>query len=305
MIEPTNRLMEIALKHKVYFVFFIDAGYLWQLKNQAHIQSCKNDFVLVSEQIKQLVKQGHEIGLHIHPHWEDCIFENNAWKINVSRYKLSDFNENEIENIITKYHETIINIVGNPCRSFRAGGWCIQPFSKIKPALLKNNIFIDSSVYKNGYHQFSAQSYDFRNAPDKTEWNFENDECVEDSTGKFTEVAISSDHLPPTFFVNLYLKMKIDPAEFRPMGDGSWLKDKKKIYRQFYSYTNHFACCDGFFASRLKTILLKLESEKKKRMVVLGHPKSLAECSFKYLDEFISFSTKKGYNIVNLDDDLK
>ena len=300
IIEPTNHLFEMASKHNVKFVFFVDAGYLWHLKKYLHIESCLKDFNLISEQLKRLNLAGHEIALHVHPHWEDSLYENSSWKMNVSRYKLSDFKESEIEQIITKYHQTLIDITGKRCQSFRAGGWCIQPFSNIKNALIKNSIFVDSSVYKNGYHQFTAQSYDFRNAPDKTEWRFNDDECIEQSNGKFTEIAITPNLLSPVFFFNLYLRMKLNPHKFKPMGDGSWLKDKHKIYKQFYSLTNHFACCDGFFASRLKSILINLEKEKKDRMLILGHPKSMAKCSFQYLDEFIKFSLNKGYKINTL-----
>lgn len=300
MIDPTNLLIDIAKKSNSTFTFFVDAGYLWQLKNHVDNVSCKKDYHLVSNQIKKLHDNGHEIALHIHPHWEDSFFENNEWKINVNRYKLSNFSEVEIEKIVSKYHQVLIEITGKACKSFRAGGWCIQPFHKIKNALVKNDIFVDSSVYKNGYHQFTAQSYDFRNAPNKTEWHFEEDECIEHLHGKFTEVAITPNVLAPLFYMNLYLKMKFNPDEFKPMGDGSWLKDKKKIYKQFYTFTNHFACCDGFFASRLKPILLNLEKEEKQRMLVLGHPKSMAKCSFNYLEEFINFSKNKGYEINRL-----
>ncbi len=301
LIEPTNLLFDLAKKHDVKFVFFVDAGFLWHLKKYLHIEKCKAEFDRVSEQIKKLSDNGHEIALHVHPHWEDSIFENSTWKINVNRYKLSDFNDSGVEQIITKYHQTLIEITGKSCKSFRAGGWCMQPFSKIKKALEKNNIFVDSSVYRNGFHQYTAQSYDFRTAPDKTEWNFEDNECIENTAGKFSEIAITPSVLSPSFYFGLYLRMKLNPGKFKPMGDGTWLKDKNKIYKQFYSRTDHFACCDGFFASRLKPILLNLELEAgKNRMLILGHPKSMAKCSFTYLDEFIFFAKNKGYNITTL-----
>ncbi|MGZ4042177.1 MAG: polysaccharide deacetylase family protein [Bacteroidia bacterium] len=300
MLEPTQQLIELAAKHNALFVFFVDAGFLWQLKNYANHPGCKKEFDLISEQLKMLCNAGHEIGLHVHPHWEDSVFESDSWKINVKRYKLSDFSEEEVQKIISKYHQTLIDITGKRCLSFRAGGWCIQPFEKIRPALVLNNIMVDSSVYKNGYQFFTAQSYDFRNAPDKAKWKFENNECVEDNKGGFTEIAISPDRISPFFYMDLYLRMKLDPIKYKPIGDGAWLKNKKRIYKQFYSYTDHFACCDGFFASRLRHILIRNEKSNKDRMLVLGHPKSMAKCSFEYLDRFLEFSIKRGYKITTL-----
>lgn len=305
MLEPTEELIRIASQHQSAFVFFVDAGFIFQLQHHRHISQCHSDYEKVSAQLKQLDALGHEIALHVHPHWEDSRFENGKWNIDTRRYKLSDFSETEIENIIDKYHAALSAITGKRCTSFRAGGWCIQPFLKIKNALKKNGIYTESSVYKNGYHQFTAQRYDFRKAPDKAEWNFEDDECTEIKNGTFTEAAITPDLISPLFYFKLYFKMKSDPGQYKPIGDGSWLKDKKKIYKQFYSFTRHFACCDGYFASRLKNNLLNSEAENKNRMLVLGHPKSMAKCSFAYLDEFIGFAKEKGYSCVTLHEDFK
>ena len=164
ILKPTQLLINIARKHQVPFIFFVDAGYLWQLKNHIHIESCKRDYNKIALQLTELKKDGHEIALHIHPLWEDSFFVENKWNINTTRYKLADFNEIEIDQIITKYHQAIIDIVHVPCKSYRAGGWCIQPFNFIKNPLIKNNILVDSTIYPHGLHNSNAHQYDFTNA---------------------------------------------------------------------------------------------------------------------------------------------
>ena len=94
--------------------------------------------------------------------------------------------------------------------------------------------------------------------------------------------------------------MKSNPIVYKPIGDGNWLVDKKRIYKHFYTPTNHFACADGFFASRLPSILKRLESEKKDKMMVLSHPKSMASYSFQTLDNFISVALNKGHQICKI-----
>lgn len=300
ILEPTQLLIQLASKHQIPLIFFIDAGYLYQLKKNHENKYCKNWFEKISSQLKQLHEMGHEIALHVHPHWEDCVIEKDKWIINTKRYKLSDFSKQEAEEIITKYNTTLTEITGVKCRSFRAGGWCIQPFNHIQQALQKNELLIDSSLYSKGYHNSPAHSYDFRNCPDKPEWNFNDDCCVEDLKGRFKEIAITSDFILPTFYMSLYLKMKSNPEYYKPMGDGSWLKDKFKIYKQFYSSTNHFACADGYFASRLKQLLIKQSKLNSSRMMVLSHPKSMAKCSFDLLDEFIKFAKGNGHEFTTL-----
>lgn len=297
ILEPTEQLIAIAAKHQVSFIFFVDAGYLYRLKNYLHIASCKQDYLKISAQLKQLVLAGHEIALHIHPHWEDCRFENEAWRIDTTRYKLADFTEEEVMAIVTKYHLAIREITGKPCLSYRAGGWCIQPFAPIKKALAANGIFTDSTVYYKGYHASAAHAYDFRTASDLAEWSFENDPCVEVKTGMFKEISVTPDRIPFLFYWQLYLNMRSDPTLYKPVGDGKWLADRKRIYKHFYTATDHFACCDGFFASRLKPVLAKAEKQQKNRIMILSHPKSMAPYSFTALDEFITFARSKGHTI--------
>ncbi len=295
ILEPTQKLMDIAAKHKVPFIFFVDAGYLFQLKKYEHIEICKKDYDMIALQLKQIGSLGHEIALHVHPHWEDCRFENNQWLIDTTRYKLADFAEQEITEIVSKYHNVLKDIIGKPCKSYRAGGWCIQPFEPIKKALAENNIFIDSTVYYKGFHESGAHTYDFTKAPDLSEWNFENDPCVESKTGKFKEIAVTPDQIPPLFYWKLYFKMRSNPLLYKPVGDGNWLVDRKRIYKHFYTSTNHFACCDGFFASRLTSVLNNAEKQKRSRMMVLSHPKSMAPYSFNTLDEFITLAKSNGH----------
>lgn len=294
IIEPTELLMKLSRKHQIPFIFFVDAGYLVQLAKSDHSQ-CNSDLEKVSTQLKTLVNEGHQLGLHVHPHWEDCQFENGKWNVQTKRYKLADFSKAEAENILTKYHRALAGISGTKITAFRAGGWCVQPFLHIKDALKNIGITTDSSVYFNGYHDSPAHAYDFTSAKDKAEWKFENDCCVEELFGTFTEVSITPDTIGAGFYWSLYFKMKRSPGKYKPMGDGMWLKDKARIYKQFYAGTHHFACADGYFSSRLKSNLKRCEEKNFTRMMVLSHPKSLAPCSFEYLDEFILFAKQRGH----------
>ena len=92
MIEPTNRLLEISQRYNSKFTFFVDSG---MLVKGANVDSFKNDLDEVNKQIRNWDSQGHETGLHIHPHWEDTKW-NNGWEFNLNRYKLSDFEAEEI-----------------------------------------------------------------------------------------------------------------------------------------------------------------------------------------------------------------
>ncbi len=300
ILEPTQQLLELAEKNKIPLIFFVDAGYLVQLKNHSQHSQCKADLEKISAQISKLSAAGHQIALHVHPHWEDCKFDGEKWIIDTKRYKLSDLSKEEASQVISKYAKALFDMTGAICTAYRAGGWCVQPFTHIKEALKQNGITIDSSVYFNGYHDSPAHSYDFRTAKDKAEWKFENDPCTEDPSGSFKEISITPDKIGPLFYWELYFKMKSAPEKFKPLGDGMWLKDKGRIYKQFHSSTDHFACADGYFSSRLIKNLEDCEQKKFERMMVLSHPKSLAPCSFDYLNEFILLAKQRGHTFAVL-----
>lgn len=300
ILEPTDLLRKLAKKHQVPFIFFVDAGYLVRLKDHSKDPICAAYLAAMCKQLQQLDAEGHQIALHVHPHWEDSWFDEGKWTVDTKRYKLSDHSKEEAERIILKYDHMLSQITGKKCTAFRAGGWCIQPFSHIKEALKKNGLMIDSSVYSRGYHDSPAHSYDFRSAPHKAEWKFENDCCVEDQTGSFKEISITPDRIGARFYWDLYFKMRSSPQRYKPMGDGMWLKDKGRIYKQFYSSTDHFACADGYFSSRLKKNLFECEQSNLDHMMVLSHPKSLAPCSFDYLDEFIALTKERSHKITVL-----
>ncbi len=67
----------------------------------------------------------------------------------------------------------------------------MQPFSKLKKAFQENNITLDSSVFRNGHYVSENYDYDFRGAPDKDIYRFEDDPVKENTNGYFTELPIS------------------------------------------------------------------------------------------------------------------
>lgn len=288
IIYPTSELIRIAEKYNVRFVFFIDCGFILKLDQyRKEYPQLNEDHKKITDQIKYLSDTGHDIQLHIHPHWEDSFYDGKKWVINVSRYKLSDFNEAEIDEIVVRYKKILTDITNKPVFAFRAGGWCLQPFEKLKAAFLKNKISLDSSVFKNGYFSSEQYSYDFTNAPDKDIYKFNEDVTVEDRNGYFTEVPISPIKNSPLFFWKLFLLGRKDPYMHKPLGDGQAMPApgyRKKLLTKF---TNNPVSVDGYNAHLLQKALNNLSKNNKKNMVVIGHPKALSRYSILMLEEFV------------------
>ena len=152
IIDPTNELLSIVDPFNIKIVFFVDVGFLIKLHDNKEMhQKLRSDYALITNQIKYLSENGHAIGLHIHPHWENSVYDGNEWIFDLSQYKLSDCSKKEAYNIIIKYNTFLENLINKKPVAYRAGGWSAQPFSYWKKGLSDAGIFIDSTVYPKGY----------------------------------------------------------------------------------------------------------------------------------------------------------
>lgn len=296
IIQPTSELIRIAEKYNVHFSFFVDCGFILKLDEyRKKFPQLENDYKAITEQVHYLSAKGHDIQLHIHPHWEDSYYNGERWVIDVKRYKLVDFTETEIADIVYRYKKILTDITGKTIFTYRAGGWCLQPFNKLKKAFKENNISLDSSVFKNGFYVSENYNYDFRTAPDKDIYRFENDPSKEDLNGSFTELPITGIKNSPLFFWTLFLLGRKNPHLHKPLGDGRAMPApgyRKKLLTQT---TENPVSIDGYNARLLERSLKRSLKKSFKNMVVIGHPKALSRYSIQKLEEFVK-KNKENHN---------
>ena len=294
IIYPTSELIRIAEKHNVRFNFFVDCGFILKLNEyREKFPVLEKDYKAITEQVKYLSNTGHDIQLHIHPHWEDSYFDGKRWVIDIKRYKLADFSHAEIADIVVRYKKVLVDLTNKNIFAFRAGGWCLQPFSMLVKVFKENNITLDSSVFRNGYFSSKQYAYDFRNAPEKDIYRFENDVVVEDKNGFFTELPISPIKNSPLFFWMLFLLGRKNPFLHKPLGDGQAMPApgyRKKLLTKF---TNNPVSVDGYNSSLLQKALGGLSKKKCEHMVIIGHPKALSRYSIQKIEEFVIRNKEK------------
>lgn len=291
MIEPTNQLLKILDPFNIKASFFIDSGYILKLNEyRQRYPILENDYQDITSQIKSLSKNGHDIQLHIHPHWEDSYFDGKQWIIDTTRYRLHDFNDNEIDSIVYKYKKVLTDLVGDKIFTFRAGGWCLQPFDRLKSSLKKYNIWLDSTVFENGNNKSPTHFFNFSNPPKRTLWKFNNNPLIEDKAGFFTEVPISSYSISPLFFWKLAYYKKFSKPKYKAFGDGSAASSGSKLnkLKMLTQYTYGVVSIDGIRASYLnKAYYAFLKKEEHQNFVIIGHPKAISEYSLEKLEELI------------------
>lgn len=295
IIKPTQAIMNIAKKHQVQMVFFVDVGYLKQLEvYRRQFSQVQEEYQKITQQIKDLVAQGHDCQLHIHPHWEDVTHDGMQWQMNVNRYKLVDFEEEKIIEIVSEYKQILESLTQKPVVAYRAGGWCLQPFSKIKKAFLKAGLLYDSTVFPGGKNTKGNYFYDFTSVPNKDAWRFSDDLCVENPNGEFLEFPISNWTYSALFFWRLFVWGRLDPKNHKPMGDGYPMPSPGMKKQMLTKGMTLSASVDGYFVTKLNQVVQKNQKKGWKQTVIIGHPKAATHFALKQLDQFIENQLRKG-----------
>jgi hypothetical protein len=300
LIEPTRALLGVAERHGARLAFFVDAGFILRLR--AHMRqsaALRGQHDAICRQVEALVRAGHEIQLHVHPHWEGSRWTENGWEIDVARFALHAFEPDAIDDIVGRYAGVLRELAGRDAAfAYRAGGWVIQPFAMLRPALLRHGVTIDSSVFRGGRNAGRVQRYDFRDAPAKGKWRFDDDPLREDPAGAFLEIPIASHRLRPDFFWRFAASKKLGGARHRAFGDGHAIAmEGGDLLRKLLLPTASVVSIDGYKASFLAAAAADYEAGGMEDFVVIGHPKALTPYSLERLDAYLAKGREVvGYN---------
>lgn len=291
MIRPTEHICRVLENLGVRGVFFVDAGYLAKLKElSGGVPRLQADYQKVTEQLHQIHQRGHDVQLHVHPHWEDVRWDGKGWRMDTERYRIHSFSELEIADIVQRYKVILETIINRKVFAYRAGGWCLQPFCKIERALRASNIWLDSSVFCGGLAKSGSHYYDFRDAPADSSWRFTSDPTVIDSDGSFVEVPISSIRMSAPFFWRLAFSRLKRVSENQSFGDGISVRTgyRDKFKSLLFGATTPVST-DGEKSIFLMGALRKFQQRcmPEDYFVTIGHPKASTFKSLERMEEFV------------------
>ena len=174
LFDPSQKLSDALTEEGVRATYYADVCSVFQYQKYG-VSSYTEQF---TDQICKLYQSGHDIQLHIHPNWLNSTYENGKWTISSKGYKLHDFDLNENGNgrhLLKQGKEYLENTLRSVndnyrCIAYRAGGFCIQPETKLFEALLENGIIIDSSVAQKQVAVATVQDYNFKKIPNALNW---------------------------------------------------------------------------------------------------------------------------------------
>lgn len=285
LLEPTAAVAKIMEQAGHRLVLFVDVGCLLALKRS---QWRQQQYQTVRNQLASLYRTGHDVQLHIHPHWEDSSFGELHCNLDISRYRLHDFDADEIHDIVGRYKTELEDVIGDSVTAYRAGGWCIQPFEKLAPALKAHNVRIDSTVFRKGVSSDLGREFDFMDAPDADTWRFSKDPGVEDAGGEFLEVSISSVTLSPVYFLRNELRKRLAPERHSAFGDGAYIQHGSQyVLDRLLKRSVNPASVDGGKAAALPQAYRHTMASKRSLLNAMGHPKALTAFGLTTLQRFL------------------
>lgn len=291
LLKPINALVQLLNQHNIKVSLFVDAGYLRQLeKHSQRFPQLLAEKSQIQQQLLSLSAQGHDIQLHIHPHWQDSYYDGQAWVIDTTRYRLHDFSPQAQLDIVKKYKKTLEGYTTKPIFAYRAGGWCLQPFEKISSALRQQGLWLDSTLFQNGFSDDPARWFNFKNMPRDGQWHFDNDPLLKQKNGYFCEVPISAVKTSPLFFWKLALLKLYAQKNFIPFGDGhAMIASKSYYFQRLTAPTYGPVMIDGAKAGQLQHAFKQHLAQHDKAHIfnVMGHPKSLSPYSLTQLKAFL------------------
>ena len=282
IIDPTIQLLKALDSVGGKATFFVD--YLMLKYMKAENDHTRKDAALVIEQIKDIVRRGHRIELHIHPHWVDAKYIDNKWVfLDFSHYCLISFPQKEITQMFvegTEMLETIAREVDPNYKiiAYRAGGWAILPFYIMKEGFLKAGIKVDSSVTHGKVIHAYGYDLDFTDVPKEGIYKFSHDVKRMDPKGEFVESQICTfRHGVISTILNLYYH-HMHPELFKKLTDGTHnRKDEKRTLSKPLSRWEVLHQVQCFGLGGLPSYLLNYEIRKSKQshVVIISHPKDI------------------------------
>jgi hypothetical protein len=290
MVEPTDLLLDMSEKYTIPMTFFIDTHFLIRLnKFKKEFPELENDWLAIKNQLNRMARLKCSIELHIHPHWERSFFNGKNWICNTkNNYKLADFEMSEAKDIVEKNIAFMQTELGVRPTAFRAGGWCIEPFSLLKESFKTHGIRIDSTVMPRCKFFGGEYSFDFSHLKQFQKiFQFEDSTSIPTEMGHFTEVPIATARYSPIFSWMNYITGRLFPKTYKPYGDGTFISQPGKKRKTLTQHTWNHASLDGYYSKRTYKIFKLFLRKNASNFVIIAHPKGMTPYSMNRLEKFI------------------
>lgn len=170
LLKPTEKISQMLKELGVSATFFADV-----YCPEAYRRLGKHEFAdAFDEQLRFLVQQGHDVQLHMHPHWKKASQVGARVEFPREAYRIHNWMEDGSDAVVRQMVHDGVNYLNRVilpvksdyrCLAFRAGGYCLQPEKELVSILYQEGIRIDSSVCQGMAHDGDGMYYDYCTHP--------------------------------------------------------------------------------------------------------------------------------------------
>jgi hypothetical protein len=176
LFEPTAKMMEVCKDLGIPLTFFPDICSVW-----AHRKFGLDDYAeQFEDQMRRAIRNGHDVQLHLHPHWLFATYQNGEWAHCPERMYLSECGfgreADSAGEIVARGINYLSKLVkadqpSYQCLAFRASGLALQPQEReLLAVLLANGIRMDCSIAKGLMLRTDTVQIDYHNMPAQANW---------------------------------------------------------------------------------------------------------------------------------------
>lgn len=306
LFQPTQKLLDLAEQLDIKVTLFTDVLCAIRFKDWDYAYFYKPYL----QQIQTAFNNGHDVQLHLHPHWLTSDYEDGKF-IPSNDYSLTDFHSEkagfDIQKIIQLGVQFLKESIHNPdycCNAFRAGGYNLGD-EVSRPVILhelhRNGIKYDSSIAKGYYFNSEISEVDYRRMPQECNWYLSsNDILNKEDNSSLLEIPIASIPKSP-FEIPTFFKMK--KYAFRaPLergfqihdGKPGSIKNKIKAFLSsrmlgFDNYTYEYS----YLLKILDYNIKKYNNEETIMLCAVGHPKTMSNYAYDMMSHFVLNAQKK------------
>ena len=321
IIEPTERILALANEYNAKITFFVEVVEFWRIEEEwlkgNTMGYSKNPIQDIRLQLQEAYTQGHDIQLHIHPQWCDAEYKDGEWKVNLSDWRLGNYEKEGKYSLLyllkegkKTLEEWIAPIDKNyRCTALRAGGYNIQPSQKIVIAMKEVGLVIDSSIYPGGKEIGTLSNYDYSNISKEKEFWQVGDELEKEGVNCIYELPIVALPIPRwkkfasiERIKSIFKNRKSALNSFEAKTSTTTTMKSSKLDKIKYFFQEEWQTWDYcLFSSSLHNLFLKetQKQPKRKYFVLVGHPKGyMGGNGFKYLLK----NTVKDFNYKTITD---
>jgi hypothetical protein len=303
LFEPTNKLLALANKKDVPLNFFADILCFEKFKSLG-----RNDFTApFATQLVSAFNNGHDVQLHLHPHWLETQIENDKFfpspKFGLDAFK-DEKGSNSIEGIVNSGINALENIMKSAseeyrCIAYRGGGYVLNPESaRVLKALYSRGILIDATISKGYFFKSDLSTVDYTSAPERANWflPLNGNLTTENPDNKsLWEIPIASKtksvfETPTSFKLKKYASRAPQNRGYVIHQQPVKLSLKQKLNimlaSRMLSFDN-FTYHKDFPLKILNAHIRKHRHDKTLYVCAVSHPKSMGDYSFEMMEHFI------------------